>query len=130
MPVLLQVNFDWNVTEAEAAAYSTAEKAKLFWIVPGLSWKIWLRDPETGKSGGIYLFKDRASAQAYVDGPIAAAVRKFPKSSNHSFTIFDVREENTAVTGGPVDVEMKRGELPKEIRDLVAGLSAEKKPAA
>lgn len=31
----------------------------------GLSWKIWLENPEAGIAGGIYLFSDAAKASAY-----------------------------------------------------------------
>jgi hypothetical protein len=33
---------------------------------PGLLWKIWTENPETGEAGGIYLFADRHSAEAYL----------------------------------------------------------------
>jgi hypothetical protein len=32
---------------------------------PGLVWKIWLEDRETGHAGGIYLFADAAAAARY-----------------------------------------------------------------
>jgi hypothetical protein len=32
---------------------------------PGLVWKIWLEDRETGHAGGVYLFEDTAAAQRY-----------------------------------------------------------------
>jgi hypothetical protein len=32
---------------------------------PGLVWKIWLEDRESGHAGGIYLFEDAAAAQRY-----------------------------------------------------------------
>lgn len=124
MPVILEVNFDWDVTEEEAAKFSTPDKAKIFWAVPGLLWKIWIRDPETGGSGGVYLFKDRASAEKYRDGPIVEAVRNYPKSSNHTVRIFDVREDVTAVTGGPIDAEMQRGEIPPEIAAMLKKTAA------
>ena len=33
---------------------------------PGLIRKIWTESPATGEAGGIYLFADRASAEAYL----------------------------------------------------------------
>ena len=104
MPTIVQINFDWDLSEEELADSSTPETAKIFESVAGLRWKIWLRDPERRESGGIYLFDDRDAAQAYLDGPIAQAVASFPASSNHSLKLFDVREDVTAVTGGPLDV--------------------------
>jgi hypothetical protein len=32
---------------------------------PGLVWKIWLEDRESGHAGGVYLFEDAATAQRY-----------------------------------------------------------------
>ena len=32
---------------------------------PGLVWKIWLEERETGHAGGVYLFEDAAAAQRY-----------------------------------------------------------------
>src|SRR5579871_1264251 len=32
---------------------------------PGLVWKIWLEDRESGHAGGIYLFEDAVTAQRY-----------------------------------------------------------------
>ena len=109
MPTIAQINFTYDVTEEELAERSNPERAEMFWNVEGLRWKIWLRDTERRESGGIYLFDDRASAQAYLDGPIAAAVKTMPDSSAHSFKLFDVREEVSAVTGAPIDVVMARG---------------------
>ena len=33
----------------------------------GLIWKVWTEDPQRGVAGGVYLFADEASAQAYVE---------------------------------------------------------------
>lgn len=33
---------------------------------PGLIWKIWTENQASGKAGGIYLFKDVSSAEAYL----------------------------------------------------------------
>lgn len=31
----------------------------------GLLWKIWIEDSETGRAGGVYMFRDRASLDTY-----------------------------------------------------------------
>lgn len=66
----------------------------------GLRWKIWVVNEEQGEAGGIYLFQDAAAAQAFLTGPIIAAL----KSSNPTVSIksFDVMAEHTLVTRGPV----------------------------
>ena len=33
---------------------------------PGLIWKVWTEDPQRQVAGGVYLFTDAASAEAYV----------------------------------------------------------------
>lgn len=108
MATIVQINFDYDVSEEELEQRSNPERARIFHSVDGLCWKVWLRDAERRESGGIYLFETRASAQAYVDGPIAAAVRNLPDSSNHSIKIFDVRDTVSAVTGAPLDRRMPR----------------------
>ncbi|QEO15587.1 monooxygenase [Agromyces intestinalis] len=35
-------------------------------VEPGFRWKVWTEDPQRGVAGGVYLFADRASADAYV----------------------------------------------------------------
>lgn len=109
MPVILQINFKLDITDQELAERSNPERAKIFWSVPGLRWKIWLRDSDNRISGGIYLFDDRASAEAYANGPIGSAVKVLADSSDHSFKFFEVREDVSAVTGAPLDAVMTRG---------------------
>ncbi len=50
--------------EAETAY---ADLAKDIAGQEGLIWKVWTEDPQRGVAGGVYLFADEASAQAYVE---------------------------------------------------------------
>lgn len=66
MTYLLQVDFpypgpwgDEMTTAMTALAQSIAQE-------PGLLWKLWTESPATGEAGGIYLFSDRSSAEAYL----------------------------------------------------------------
>ncbi|MCL7462667.1 monooxygenase [Pseudomonas sp. NW5] len=66
MAVLLQIDFPfqgpWGAQMSEALqglATSIAEEL-------GLLWKIWTESPEREEAGGIYLFSDRAQAEAYL----------------------------------------------------------------
>jgi hypothetical protein len=56
-------------------------------------------------AGGIYLFKDDASAEAYVKGDIIAGGRTCPLCSAYDIEIkvFDILPEHTKITRGPVD---------------------------
>jgi hypothetical protein len=53
-------------------------------------------------AGGIYLFDDESSADAFLDGPIAASLKTNPVISKISVRLFGVSEEHTVVTRGPV----------------------------
>jgi hypothetical protein len=69
---------------------------------PGLRWKVWLMDEANHEAGGIYLFDDEKSVQAFLDGPIVAAVKSNPAISNISAKTFDVMDALSAVTRAPV----------------------------
>lgn len=62
---LLQFDFPaegpWGADMAEAYAGLAQHIA----TAPGLLWKVWTENPATGEAGGIYLFADEASAEAY-----------------------------------------------------------------
>jgi hypothetical protein len=68
--------------------------------VPGLRWKIWIINEEHGEAGGVYLFQDAASAQAFIDGPIITEMKGDPSLS---IKTFEVLEQLTTVTRGPIE---------------------------
>ena len=98
---ILQVNFTFNVSrlEYEDAAASLAGK---FAEVPGLRWKIWTMDEANNKAGGIYYFDDEASLSSYLKGELAAAIVNHPALSDMSVKQFEIMEDVTATTRGPV----------------------------
>lgn len=63
-----------NLTEDEYRE-DCEGKAEIIAALPGLLAKIWLRDPETNTYGGIYLWRDRDSCEAFVTGELFGAVR-------------------------------------------------------
>ncbi|MFV8824343.1 monooxygenase [Thauera sp. WH-2] len=67
MAVLLQVDFPFNGPWGEEMSTGMRDLAASIAGEPGLSWKIWTENRDTGEAGGIYLFEDRASAEAYLD---------------------------------------------------------------
>jgi len=68
--------------------------------VPGLVLKLWLIDEEHRRAGGAYLFSDRASATAYLDGPSIAQLRSNPAVTDVSIRRFDVLPGPSATTRG------------------------------
>jgi hypothetical protein len=83
------------------ARYSDA-RAEAFLQVPGLLWKIWLDGEDEKLAGGIYLFADRASAEAYAAGPNIARMRTNPELSEISVRVFEVRQRMSEITHAPV----------------------------
>jgi hypothetical protein len=67
--------------------------------VRGLQWKLFVLDREETAAAGIYLFADRAAAEAYVEGPIVAALRSHPGIVDLSIRMMEVDEDLTRITG-------------------------------
>jgi len=98
---LLQLNFKFSVSGAEYEE-AVSPLAHDFAALDGLIWKVWMINEEDGEAGGIYLFEDEASVQAYLDGPLAAGVIDHPALSEFTVRQFDVMAGVTEVTRGPV----------------------------
>lgn len=98
---ILQINFKLGVSpqDYEQACLPAAQPVA---DTPGLRWKVWLINEAEREAGGLYLFDDEASMQAFLAGPIVAAVKSDPALSDISAKMFDVMEAHTAVTRGPV----------------------------
>ncbi len=67
MAVLLQVDFPFEGPWGDAMSASMRELAASIAQEPGLLWKIWTENAETGRAGGIYLFTDHAHARSYLE---------------------------------------------------------------
>jgi len=100
--MILQITFKLNMPVADYQKM-TDSVAHAFLDVPGLRWKIWLISPAAHEAGGIYLFDDQASLDAYVNGPLVAQLRELPSIREISMKQFEVMPELTALTRGPVE---------------------------
>ncbi len=98
---MLQINFKFNVTKAEYDQ-AASSLARDFSRLAGLRWKIWIMNEAESEAGGIYMFQDAASVKAYLEGPLAAKVTSHPALSDFSVKQFDVMEDVTKITRGPV----------------------------
>lgn len=101
MPRILHVTYTFGGSWQELQQEFMAD-APAIADVPGLRWKIWLVDESTSTAGGTHLFDDAASAQAYLDGPVVAALRSDPGISNVEARAFDVADELSAATRAPL----------------------------
>jgi hypothetical protein len=79
--------------EAEAERIAPA-----FARLPGLIAKAWLADPGEETHGGVYLWTDRAAADAHADGELLAAARRNPAFAGFRSSILDTLAAPTAVT--------------------------------
>jgi len=98
---VLQLNFKFSVSRAEYETVASS-LAGQFAAVAGLRWKVWLMNEAKSEAGGIYLFDDQDSLDAFLAGPLAAQVSSHPALSEMSVKQFDVMPEATAITRGPV----------------------------
>ncbi len=66
MATLVQFDFAFSGPFGEEMATALDGLARSIAQEPGLRWKIWTEDAAAGEAGGIYLFEDDASADAYI----------------------------------------------------------------
>ncbi|MFN8470322.1 MAG: YdhR family protein [Caldilineaceae bacterium] len=99
---ILQINFTFSGVSGSELKESWLPAAQPIADTPGLRWKVWLLNETQRECGGIYLFDDEASLQGFLNGPIVAATKGDPRLSNASVKMFDVMDEHTAITRGPV----------------------------
>lgn len=63
---LLQIDFRFAGPWGPELTERCAPLARTIAGAPGLRWKIWTENRETGEAGGIYLFDDQATLDAYL----------------------------------------------------------------
>ena len=92
-----QVNYKFNVTPDEYSD-AVAPLADPISDTPGLLWKVWIVNPEEREAGGIHLFADQMSLDAYAGGEIVNTVLNHPALSEFSVKTFDVMQEYSRKT--------------------------------
>ncbi len=102
MKRILQINYKYNRTRPEQEKASL-QSAQTIANVKGLIWKVWIMNEAESIAGGIYLFEDEASVEAYLKGPIIAAMKNMPVISDFEARVFDIIREPTRITHGPAD---------------------------
>lgn len=75
-----------------------AELAPAFAELPGLLTKVWLADPPARAYGGVYLFADRESADAFLSSALFRTVGSYPHFTDLALRRFDVDEKTTRRT--------------------------------
>ncbi len=98
---ILQINFKFKASTPEYQGLCQSV-APIFASLPGLRWKIWVLNEREKEAGGIYLFENEQALNDFLSGPIAAQVKSHPALYDLSAKSFDVMEEVTAITRGPL----------------------------
>ena len=78
------------------------EAASSIASVEGLIWKIWVSQEEEFEMGGIYLFANRETAEAYLNHPVIQAVRSNPAVESTQSQLWDVESSLSAITRAPL----------------------------
>ena len=98
---VLHLRFKLRVSPAGFLAHSREAATKIA-SVEGLIWKIWLLQEEESEMGGIYLFANRKTAEAYLNGLVVQAVRSNPAVVSTKSHIWGVESSLSALTRGPM----------------------------
>ena len=78
------------------------EAATVIASVEGLVWKIWILQQEELEMGGVYLFANRETAEAYLNHPVTQAVRSNPAVVSTESQLWDVESSLSALTRAPL----------------------------
>lgn len=78
------------------------EAATIIASVEGLIWKIWVVQAEEFEIGGIYLFANRETAEAYLNHPVVQAVCSNPAVVSTQCQLCEVESSLSALTRAPL----------------------------
>ncbi len=96
MATIVQFDFPYSGPWGEAHVAALGDLARSIADEPGLIWKAWTENETEGRAGGIYLFRDEASALAYRDMH-CARLGDFGVADVRVL-VFDVNEGLSAIT--------------------------------
>jgi len=101
MDVLI-VSFKLEGVSTAAWEERAAQLAPKFAAMPDLLSKVWLADPDTNTYGGVYLWRDRASLDAYLAGPVFGALGQLPGVHSIDTRAFAALDAPTRISLGAV----------------------------
>lgn len=102
MPVILQVNFTPGEKHNRQSQQEIVESAGPLVAVKGLRWKIWINNQKESLRGGIYLFDDQTSAEAWGEGQIRPNLIQ-AGAADILLRYFSVNEAPSRITRAPLD---------------------------
>ena len=78
------------------------EAAGIIASAEGLIWKIWLSQEDEFEMGGMYLFANRKTAEAYLNHLIIQALRSNPAVVSTESQLWEVESSLSALTRAPL----------------------------
>jgi hypothetical protein len=87
----------------EVLLAQSREAAATIASAKGLIWKIWLFRKEESEMGGMYLFANRGTAEAYLNHPVVQAVNSNPAVVSTQSQLWEVDSSLSALTAAPLD---------------------------
>ena len=108
---ILHLRFKLRVPPHVLLSHSP-EAAPIIASAEGLIWKIWILHENEFEIGGIYLFSNRATAEAYLNHPVVQAARGNPAVVSTQSQLWDVESSLSALTRAPLpDFSLQHSEL-------------------
>lgn len=100
---LLQMDYVFLGPWGDEMAAEYSDLAHRIAVTPGLIWKVWTENRETGEAGGVYLFENEPSLRAYLD----AKIERMKAAGVDGLRVkeFDVNEPLTHITRGTMGVK-------------------------
>ncbi len=98
---VLHLRFKLRVSPHDLLAHSREAATKIA-SVEGLIWKIWILQEEEFEMGGMYLFANRETAEAYLNHPVIQAVRLNPNVVSTQSELWEVESSLSALTRAPL----------------------------
>lgn len=98
---ILHLRFKLRVPPDVLLAQSQ-EAATIIASVEGLIWKVWVLQEKEFEMGGIYLFANRETAEAYLSHPVIKAVCGSPAVISTQSQLWDVERSLSALTRAPL----------------------------
>ena len=92
------VTFQLTGLEPDAYRAHCEASAPAFAEIPGLRAKAWLANPSTNSYGGVYAWESREAMEAYLSGPIFAALLANPGMAHVTTRNFGVLKRPTEIT--------------------------------
>jgi hypothetical protein len=78
------------------------EVARIIASIEGLIWKLWVLQEEEFEVGGVYLFANRESAEAYLNHPVVQVVCSNPAVISSHSQLWEIESSLSTLTRAPL----------------------------